>query len=141
MRRHWRREEVQESQGPRIPRSRGPTVSGSQGPRYLKLNSNTSLTLKKVHLVFCKNAKEILSLGSWVTKIKTDTAGASFQNSWCNQPPFTHRVKLVILSSMKPQLFDIPSNVFCVKCQIDAKNCFTIPGKVSYIEVLMLSII
>ena len=122
----------------------GPGVPMSQGPKNQDISnsySNTSLTLKKVHLVFCKNAKEILSLGSWVTKIKTDTAGASFQNSWCNQPPFTHRVKLVILSSMKPQLFDIPSNVFCVKCQIDAKNCFTIPGKVSYIEVLMLSII
>ena len=22
----------------------------------------------------------------WVTKIKTDTAGARFPNSWCNQP-------------------------------------------------------
>ena len=27
-------------------------------------------------------AKEKLPLGFWVTKIKTDTAGA-----WCNQPP------------------------------------------------------
>ena len=46
MRRCWRREEFQESQGPRIPRSRGPrdqNISNS--------NSNTSLTLKKVHLV------------------------------------------------------------------------------------------
>ena len=34
-----------------------------------------------------KNAKEKLSLGFWVSKIKTDTAGALFPNSWCKQPP------------------------------------------------------
>ena len=42
-------------------------------------------------------AKEKLSLGFWVTKIKTDTAGAPFPNSWCNQhqlpPPLTHSIK------------------------------------------------
>jgi len=46
MRSCWRREEVQESQGPGIPRSQGPKdqdISNS--------NSNMSLTLKKVHLV------------------------------------------------------------------------------------------
>ena len=46
MRRCWRREEVQESQGPR--------VQGSQSLKdqdISKSNSNTSLTLKKVHLV------------------------------------------------------------------------------------------
>ena len=46
MRRCWRREKVQESQGPRVPRSTGPKdqdISNS--------HSNTSLTLKKVHLV------------------------------------------------------------------------------------------
>ena len=45
-RRCWRRKEVQESQGPRVPRSRGPKnqdISNS--------HSNTSLTLKKVHIV------------------------------------------------------------------------------------------
>ena len=44
--RWWRREEVQESQSPMVPRSRGPKdqdISNSL--------SNTSLTLKKVHLV------------------------------------------------------------------------------------------
>ena len=34
-----------------------------------------------------KNAKEKLSLCFWVTKTKTDTAGADFPNGWCNQPP------------------------------------------------------
>ena len=56
MRRCWRREEVQESQGPRVPRSRGPkdqVISNS--------NSNTSLTLKKVHLV-CNSAVGLLNL-------------------------------------------------------------------------------
>ena len=46
MRRCWRREEVQESQSPRVPRSRDPKdqdISNS--------HSNTSLTLKKFHLV------------------------------------------------------------------------------------------
>ena len=33
-----------------------------------------------------KNAKEKLSLGFWVTEIKTDTAGAHFSNSLCNKP-------------------------------------------------------
>ena len=54
MRRCWQREEVQESQGPRVPRSRGPKVQGSQGPKDQDISnshSNTSLTLKKVHLV------------------------------------------------------------------------------------------
>ena len=36
------------------------------------------------------NAKEKLSLGFWVTKIKTDTAGARFPNSWYNQTPPPH---------------------------------------------------
>ena len=51
----WRREEVQESQGQRVPRSRGPKdqdISNS--------HSNTSLTLKKVHLV--KEFVQILQL-------------------------------------------------------------------------------
>ena len=34
-----------------------------------------------------KNANEKLSLGIWVTKIKTDTAGAHLPNSWFNHPP------------------------------------------------------
>ena len=46
MRRCWRREEVQESQGPRVPRSRGP-----KDQDITNSHSNTSLTLKKVHLV------------------------------------------------------------------------------------------
>ena len=37
MRRCWRREEVQESQGQRVPRSRGPKVPRSQGPKYLNV--------------------------------------------------------------------------------------------------------
>ena len=47
MRRCWRREEVQESQGPRVPRSRGPKVHGSQGPRYLKLKFKYELDSKE----------------------------------------------------------------------------------------------
>ena len=47
MRRCWRREEVQESQGPRVPRSRGPKVPGSQGPRYLKLTFKYELDSKE----------------------------------------------------------------------------------------------
>ena len=50
--RYWRREEVQKSQGPRVPRSRGPKVPGSQKDQDISnSHSNTSLTLKKVHLV------------------------------------------------------------------------------------------
>ena len=47
MRRCWRREEVQESQGPRVPSSRGPKVPGSQGPRYLKLTFKYELDSKE----------------------------------------------------------------------------------------------
>ena len=47
MRRCWRREEVQESQGPRVPRSRGPKVPGSQGSRYLKLTFKYELDSKE----------------------------------------------------------------------------------------------
>ena len=47
MRRCWRREEVQESQGPRVLRSRDPKVPGSQGPRYLKLKFKYELDSKE----------------------------------------------------------------------------------------------
>ena len=47
MRRCWRREEVQESQGPRVQRSTGPKVQGSQGPRYLKLKFKYELDSKE----------------------------------------------------------------------------------------------
>ena len=47
MRRCWRREEVQESQGPRVQRSRGPKVPGTQGPRYLKLKFKYELDSKE----------------------------------------------------------------------------------------------
>ena len=47
MRRCWRREEVQESQGPRVPKSRGPKVPGFQGPRYLKLKFKYELDSKE----------------------------------------------------------------------------------------------
>ena len=43
----WRKEEVQESQGPRVPRSRGPMVPGFQGPRYLKLTLKYELDSKE----------------------------------------------------------------------------------------------
>ena len=47
-----------------------------------------------------KNVKEKLSLGLGVTKIKTDTAGACFQNSGHNQPPpITHRVNGKVLDT------------------------------------------
>ena len=57
-------EEVfEEGRGPRVPRSNGPKVQESQGPwvprsqgpkdhDISKSYSNTSLTLKKVHLVY-----------------------------------------------------------------------------------------
>ena len=51
-------EVLEEGRGPRVPRSKGSKVQGSQGPRVPKdqdisnSHSNTSLTLKKVHLVF-----------------------------------------------------------------------------------------
>ena len=55
-------EVLEEGRGPKVPRSKGPKVPGSQAPRVLrsqghkdqdisKSHSNTSLTLKKVHLV------------------------------------------------------------------------------------------
>ena len=46
MRRCWRREEDQESQGSGVSRSQGP-----KDQDISKSHSNTSLTLKKVHLV------------------------------------------------------------------------------------------
>ena len=55
--------------------------------------STTQNFTKKIKFFFCinvyknKNAKEKLSLGIWVTKIKTDTAGAHLPNSWFNHPP------------------------------------------------------
>ena len=54
----WRREEVQESQGPGVPRYQGPKdedISNS--------HSNTSLTLKEVHLVL---------INTWMRKICTN---------------------------------------------------------------------
>ena len=47
MRRSWRREEVQESQGPRVPRYKGPKVPGSQGLGYLKLTFKYELDTKE----------------------------------------------------------------------------------------------
>ena len=43
-----------------------------------------------------ENAKEKLSSGFGVTKIKTDITRAHFPNSWCNQPstPYKDRVKI-----------------------------------------------
>ena len=45
---------LEEGRGPRVPRSNGSKVQGSQGPEDQDISnshSNTSLTLKKVHLV------------------------------------------------------------------------------------------
>ena len=47
-------EVLEEGGGPRVPRSKGSKVQGSQGPKDQDISnshSNTSLTLKKVHLV------------------------------------------------------------------------------------------
>ena len=47
-------EVLEEGRGPRVPRSKGSKVQGSQGPKDQDISnshSNTSLTLKKVHLV------------------------------------------------------------------------------------------
>ena len=54
MRRWWSRKEVKKIKSPRVQRSQGLKVQGSQGPKdqdISKSYSNTSLTLKKVHLV------------------------------------------------------------------------------------------
>ena len=66
MRRCWRREEVQESQGSRVPRSRGPKVLGSLGPRYLKLTFKYELDSKegpsclKIQIIHKKDDYNIL---------------------------------------------------------------------------------
>ena len=47
-------EVLEEGGGPRVPRSKGSKFQGSQGPKEQDISnshSNTSLTLKKVHLV------------------------------------------------------------------------------------------
>ena len=52
------RELLEEGRGPRVPRSKGSKVQRSQGPKDQDISnshSNTSLTLKKVHLVFSLN--------------------------------------------------------------------------------------
>ena len=52
---------------------------------------NSEFYLENRKKFFClnvnKNAKEKLSSGFGVTKIKTDATRACFPNSWCNQPP------------------------------------------------------
>ena len=53
-RRWWWREEIQESKGPRVPTSKGPM---DQVISKSKSHSNTSFTLKKVHLVFFSYSK------------------------------------------------------------------------------------
>ena len=53
MRRWLRREEIQESQGLRVPRSKGP-----MDQVISKSHSNTSLTLKKVHLVVFSGGRD-----------------------------------------------------------------------------------
>ena len=52
-------EVLEEGRGPRVPRSKGSKVQGSQGPKDQDISnshSNTSLTLKKVHLVQSQTA-------------------------------------------------------------------------------------
>ena len=51
-------EVLEEGRGPRVPRSKSSKVHGSQGPKDQDISnshSNTSLTLKKVHLVVSFN--------------------------------------------------------------------------------------
>ena len=65
--------------------------------------STTQNFTEKINFLFCinvnKNAKENCQVlgGFWVvTKIKTDTSGACFSYSCCNQlPPITHKVKAI----------------------------------------------
>ena len=45
-------EVLEEGGGPRVPRSKGSKVQGSKAPNIS--HSNSSLTLKKVHLVLLK---------------------------------------------------------------------------------------
>ena len=56
---------VEEGRGPNVQESKGPSVPRSQGPKdqdILKSYSNTSLTLKKVHLVDNRNIWLVFSL-------------------------------------------------------------------------------
>ena len=49
----------EESQGPRVPRSRGPKFQGSQGPRYIKLTFKYELDSKEGPSCFDSYQKEI----------------------------------------------------------------------------------
>ena len=71
MMRCWRREKGQESQGPRVPRSRG-----SKDQDISNSHSNTSLTLKKVHLVliwYCKTLKSETRYKSMMSQFYSPT--------------------------------------------------------------------
>ena len=68
---------MEEGRGPRVPRSKGSKVQGSQGPKDQDISnshSNTSLTLKKVHLV--------------VVTYKLFNCGKDLTLLWT---PFTHK--------------------------------------------------
>ena len=67
---------------------------------------NSQFYLENQKNFFCinvnKNAKEKLSSGFGVTKIKTDTTRACFPNSWCNQPPpISNRVKIQFFKAFR----------------------------------------
>ena len=60
-------EVLEEGRDPRVPWSKGPKVHGSQGPKdqeISKSHSNTSLTLKKVHLVTDHYCSSFLSINT-----------------------------------------------------------------------------
>ena len=76
------------------------------GVDYTSYQYNSEFYLENRKIFFCinvnKNAKEKLSSGFEVTKIKTDTNRACFRNSWCNQPPPTKiGLKSQLLSGQK----------------------------------------
>ena len=66
MRRCLRREErVPRSNGPKVQESQGPGVQGLKDQDISKSHSNTSLTLKKVHLVTFILMLKSYGVGGW----------------------------------------------------------------------------
>jgi len=126
MRRCWRREKGQETQGPRAPRSRGPKdqdISNS--------HSNMSLTLKKVHLVLfyftLYRYTYYLTLQGFCIIQKNN------ENKKNTQPVKNSKASIVINSWIKPielmNLFILLSKFYHV-ANISAIKSFAYPNHV-----------
>ena len=82
-----------QGRGPRVPRSKGSKVQGSQGPKDQDItnsHSNTSLTLKKVHLVLSYNLFYKEGINDFDFLIITQ----------CSDPNSNYHIYHVILSIM-----------------------------------------